>query len=146
MPNRALLKPQLWLTSALFKQDWFVNMQARALRLSPDEQAAFSENLRATSMQAYRRIWEEVSVYAAPASLARVQTPTLVTAGGKESKIILQAVELLSTLLPNAQGWLAPGLGHGWNVQNPRLFSEMVRAWISNLPLPAELQAVHGGG
>jgi pimeloyl-ACP methyl ester carboxylesterase len=145
MPNRALLKPQLWLTTTLFKQDWFVNMQARSLPLSPDEQAAFTKNLRAASMQAYRRIWEEVSEYAAPASLGGVQTPTLITAGSRESKIIRQAVETLSNLLPNAQGRLAPGLGHGWNVQNPRLFNATVRAWISGAPLPAELQTVHRG-
>ncbi len=146
MPNRALLNPQLWLTTTLFKQDWFVNMQARSLRLSPDEQAAFSENLRAASMQAYRRIWEEVSEYAAPASLGSVQTSTLITAGGKESKIILEAVTAISKMMPNAQGWLAPGQGHGWNVQAPRLFNAMVRAWISDAPLPAEMQAARPGG
>ena len=48
-------------------------------------------------------------------------------------------------MMPNAQGRLAPGLGHGWNVEAPDLFNAMVRAWITGRPLPGQLQAVNGG-
>jgi pimeloyl-ACP methyl ester carboxylesterase len=146
MPNRVWLNPQLWLMSALFKRRWFVDMQARSLHVSPDMQAAFTENLLAMSMQAYRRIWEEAAVFCVPPSLYGVNNPTLVTAGGSESKIIVQAVDAIPKIMPNAQGCLAPGLGHGWNVETPDLFNAMVRAWISGGPLPAGLQAAHSSG
>jgi 3-oxoadipate enol-lactonase len=145
MPNQALLKPQLWLMSAIIKRRWFVNMQARALHVPPDMQAAFTENLLAMSMQTYRRIYEEAAVFRVPPSLAHVTNPTLVTAGGSESKIITQAVEAITRIMPNAQGRLAPGCGHGWNVEAPGLFNAMVRAWITGSPLPTGLQLVHGG-
>jgi len=145
MPNRALLKPQLLLMSVLMKRRWLVNMQAKSLRLSPDMQSAFTDNLLAMSMQAYRRIWEEGVHFHAPTSLRHVHTPTLITAGSRESKIITQAVVTISNLMPNAQGRLAPGLGHGWNVEAPDLFSAMVRAWIKGTPLPYRLQMAHGG-
>jgi pimeloyl-ACP methyl ester carboxylesterase len=145
MPNRALLNPQLWLMSFLMKRRWFANMQAKSRRLPPDAQAALIENLLAMSMQAYRRIAEEVVDFYVPASLHRVNTPTLITAGGRESKIITQAVDAIPKIMPNAQGRLAPGFGHGWNVEAPDLFNAMVRAWISSAPLPAGLQAAHGG-
>jgi pimeloyl-ACP methyl ester carboxylesterase len=146
MPNRALLPVQLGLMTRLMKTRWFANMQAKSLRLPPDMQSAFTENLLAMSMQAYRRIWEEVVEFYVPPSLHRVKTPTLITAGGRESKIITQAVDAIPKIMPNAQGRLAPGLGHGWNVEAPDLFNAMVRAWIRGAPLPAGLQAAHGGG
>jgi pimeloyl-ACP methyl ester carboxylesterase len=141
MPNRALLGPQLWLMSALFKSNWFVNSQSR--RVPPDMQPALVENMQAMSMEAYRRIYEEAVDYRVPASLQHVHTPTLIAAGGNESEIIKQAVDVIPKAMPNAQGVLAPGLGHGWNVEAPGLFSAMVRAWISGAPLPDGLQATH---
>ncbi len=142
MPNRGLLNPQVWLMS-LLKRRWLVNMQAKALRLSPDMQAAFTENFMAMSMHTYRRIAEEVVDFYVPPSLNQVTNPTLITAGGSESKIILQTVDTIPKIMPNAQGRLAPGQGHGWNVQAPDLFNAMVRAWITGLVLPTGLRTAH---
>jgi pimeloyl-ACP methyl ester carboxylesterase len=144
MPNRALLKPQLALLSVLLKRRWLARQQARALHLSPEMQAAFTSNLQALSLPAYRRIYTEGAYYRVPPSLRGVDTPTLVVAGSRESTIITQAVGTIASMMPNAQGRLAPGLGHGWNIEDPDLFSAMVRAWITNAPLPYRLQAVHG--
>lgn len=144
MPNRWLLNPQIWLMSLIMRRRWFLNMQARALPLPAQMQTAFIDNFMAMSMQTYRRIFEEVAEYQMPSALQHVIVPTLITAGGKESKIILDAVDVISNIMPNAQGRLAPGLGHGWNVEAPDLFNAMVRAWISGAQLPSELQAVRG--
>lgn len=146
MPNRAWLNPQLWLMSVLMRRRWVMNMQARALGLPPDQQVAFTENWLAMSMQTYRRIYEEAADYAVSSALRHITNPTLVVAGGRESKIILQAVDVISKLMPNAQGRLAPGLGHGWNVEAPDLFNAVVRAWVTGSPLPNGLQAVRGAG
>lgn len=143
MPNRALLPVQLWLTSALMKRRSFAETQARSMNIPPDMQAAFAENLAAMSMQAYRRIWQEVAYYQVPSSLRSVNVPTLITAGSRESGIIKQAVHTISNLMPHAQGCFAPNVGHGWNVEAPDLFSAMVRAWITESPLPSRLQAAH---
>lgn len=142
MPNRALLNPQLWLMSALMRRRWVMNMQAKSLRLAPNMQAAFVENWLAMSMQTYRRIAEEVVLYQVPPSLSHVHTPTLIAAGGRETKIITQAVSTIAALMPNAQGCLASGLRHGWNVEDPGLFNAMLRAWLMGAPLPARLQPV----
>ena len=140
MPNRSWLRPQLWLTSAVMKRGWFARQQAKSLGFGPSEQAALAASLEAMSMEAYRRIMEEVVDYMAPAALGKVPVPTLVTAGGNESQIILDAVEAIPRLMPNAQGCLAPGLNHGWNVEAPDLFTAMIRAWITDAPLPGRLQ------
>jgi pimeloyl-ACP methyl ester carboxylesterase len=107
-------------------------------------QPALVENMQAMSMEAYRRIWEEGADFQVPTNLQHVHTPTLITAGGNESAIIKQAVEVIPKVMSNAQGCLAPGLGHGWNVEAPDLFSAMVRASITGAPLPDGLQVVQG--
>jgi pimeloyl-ACP methyl ester carboxylesterase len=142
MPNRAWLRPQLALMSLVMRRRWVVDLQAKALPLTADERRAFTENWLAMSMQTYRRIYEECADFAVSPPLGRVSTPTLVTAGGDETEIITQAVAVISKLMPNAQGWLAPGCGHGWNVQAPELFNALLRAWISDAPLPHDLHGI----
>ena len=141
MPNRQWLKPQLFVMSFLLRRRWLANQQARSLGLSPEMQKAFTENLLAMSMPAYRRIWKEAVDYAVPAVLKQVNNPTLIVAGGRETDIITQTVRTIPKLMPNAEGRLAPGLGHGWNVEAPDLFSAMIRAWITDMPLPGRLVA-----
>lgn len=142
-PNRIFLKPQIWLLTTLMKRRRLVAMQAKALHLSPDSQADFTENLLAMSGHTYRRIAEEAAAYRVPDALRAVRTPALITAGSRESQIIRQAAAVIAEIMPNAQGRLAPGLGHGWNVQAPDLFNQTVRAWITGAPLPTRLQPAH---
>jgi pimeloyl-ACP methyl ester carboxylesterase len=142
MPNRVWLKPQLALMTYLMKRRWFGDMQAKSRNLPPDAHAALIENLLAMSTDAYRRIYEEAVDYRVPASLRFVENPTLITAGSRESKIIIEAIAAITSIMPNAQGYLAPGLSHGWNVEAPDLFSEMIRAWINGRPLPQGLQKI----
>ena len=140
MPNRIFLRPHLWLMSKFKKSRQSVERQAKSLHLTSDEQTAYTENFMKMSMLTYRTIFEEVVGFHAPAALGQVHVPTLITAGGNESKIILQAVGMLPTIMPNAKGCIAPGLSHGWNVEDPDLFNAMVRAWIGNEPLPRDLK------
>lgn len=142
MPNRAWLQPQLFVMSFLLRNRWLANKQAKSLGLSPDMQAAFTKNLLAMSMPAYRRIWEEAVDFQVSAALHQVNNPTLIVAGGSETEIITRTVHTIPKLMPNAEGRLAPGRGHGWNVEAPDLFSAMVRAWVTDTPLPVRLQAV----
>lgn len=142
MPNLAFLKPQLWLVSALMHRPSVMNMAIKSMQVPSDMQNAFKENLLAMSMRTYRRIFAEVAHWHVPPSLRAVNNSTLIAAGGAESKIIIDAVHAISKLMPNASGVLAPGLRHGWNVEDSALFSEMVRAWITGTPLPTALRQV----
>jgi hypothetical protein len=36
-------------------------------------------------------------------------------------------------------GRMVRGVGHGWNLEAPALFTETVRAWLQDEPLPPEL-------
>ena len=48
----------------------------------------------------------------------------------------------LARQVQGAQGVLAPGVGHVWNLQAPDLFSRMVWAWVRGEPLPRELKVL----
>jgi pimeloyl-ACP methyl ester carboxylesterase len=67
-----------------------------------------------------------------------VQTPILVTIGQKEAFMAKRAALELSRTLP-AKAVMAPGVGHAWNLEAPDLFTETVRGWITDQPLPQEL-------
>jgi len=95
------------------------------------------------SMQTYRAIYKEVVGFRVSETLGQVKVPTLIFPGGKESKVILRAVIEIPQIMPNAEGWIAPGLGHGWDIQNPNQFNAMVRAWITSEPLPKELHSTN---
>ncbi len=142
MPNRHLVNPQVWMMRLLIRRRGAANRQARALGLPPQQQADFTENLLKMSMPSYRRIVEEVSGYQVPETFRQVDVPALITAGGRETEIILQAVAVISRLMPNAVGCIAPGVRHGWNVEAPALFSAMIRAWITDTALPVGLKMV----
>jgi hypothetical protein len=46
---------------------------------------------------------------------------------------------VIAALMPNAQGRLAPNVGHGWNVEAPSLFNATMRAWVMGGRLPEVL-------
>lgn len=139
MANPHLLRPQIWLMG-IMKQRWVASRQAKALGLPPEIQSAFVENLSLMTMKTYRTVMEEALYYRVSSGLQQVKVPTLMTAGSTESDGILKAVGVISHMMPNAQGRLAEGGKHGWNVQLPALFNAMVRAWIEETPLPDRLK------
>jgi pimeloyl-ACP methyl ester carboxylesterase len=67
-----------------------------------------------------------------------VTTPILVTVGQREDLMMKRAARSLSRQLP-ARALMAPGVGHLWNLEAPDLFTETVRAWITDQPAPTEL-------
>jgi len=66
--------------------------------------------------------------------------PTLVAVGGKENALAKQGAKRVVRSLKHAQGVIVPGVNHVWNLQAPDLFTETVRAWIEDRPLPEVLQ------
>ncbi|HSR03569.1 MAG TPA: alpha/beta hydrolase [Proteiniclasticum sp.] len=142
IPNRFLLGPQLWLISVSKRSRKSLEKQAKYLHLASDEQVAFVENFMKMSMMTYRTIYKEVVKFKVSSALEEANVPTLICAGGMESKVILQAVHMLPEILPDAKGCIAPGLDHGWNLEAPDLFNAMVRAWINQESLPSEIKMV----
>ena len=139
MPNQWLLRLMTTLVLPMLAFDWFVVAQARAIQLPADAIPLFvrdAKRLRPTTM---KRIYAELFSFSLPRTLASV--PLLAVAGDKEVKAIVSNLADFK-LLTNARAMLAPNAHHGWNGEHPELFSDMVRRWITQQPLPATLVPV----
>ncbi len=68
-----------------------------------------------------------------------VASPVLVCVGERETVAAKVAARRLCHLIWGARGVVAPGVGHVWNLEAPDLFSDMVRAWVQDAPLPRPL-------
>ena len=67
-----------------------------------------------------------------------VTAPILVTVGQNAEVMMKRAARRLGRKLP-AQAVMAPSVGHIWNLEAPDLFTQTVRAWTTDQPLPTEL-------
>jgi pimeloyl-ACP methyl ester carboxylesterase len=68
------------------------------------------------------------------------EVPTLVTVSAKENAVAKQHAKKFADCLKHSQRIVVPGVGHVWNLQVPDLFTETVRSWIEDRPLPDALR------
>jgi pimeloyl-ACP methyl ester carboxylesterase len=139
LPNPALMKIMGYAMLPFIKSSAFINMNAKTLNIPASEREGYAQTVRQTSRRAFLRASEDAANFRLSPKLKNANAPTLVVAGENEVDLIRQSIPLLVNTLPNARGFLAPGVGHGWNGEAPDLFAHMIRAWIENKPLPPEL-------
>lgn len=70
---------------------------------------------------------------------AENKIPLLACVGSKETIPARQAAKKLVRQVANTRGVIIPGLNHVWALQNPDLFADTVRAWVTGKPLPGSL-------
>jgi pimeloyl-ACP methyl ester carboxylesterase len=139
LPRPRLILGLIRLMAPILKKQFYLRLSARMLHLPDEVFDAYAEGVRSMSRQAFLAVYDEVVYFQPPEALTHVAVPTLIVAGGKEVQAVRDAVPTLTTILPNAQGRIVPGVHHGWNGEAPELFNTVVRAWISGLPLPEQL-------
>jgi pimeloyl-ACP methyl ester carboxylesterase len=95
------------------------------------------EDVRQLKPEAILHFAEALSTLDVPQGVA---APVLVTFGQKEKYLTMahRAARELRRRLP-AKAVMVPGVGHIWNLEAPDLFTETVRAWVTDRPLPKEL-------
>jgi pimeloyl-ACP methyl ester carboxylesterase len=96
-------------------------------------------SLRGASPAAMRRSFREG--YTPPLVAAQLAAPcrTLLVAGGNE-RTVRASNTAFAALMPDATARFVPGLGHAWFAWRPDLHIRMVEAWVSDAPLPADLE------
>ena len=107
----------------------------------PDEESmeAFVATAKATDPSAIKAIVAEVSSNPLPDRLETIPVPVLAVVGEKDTKLARDAVPLLVATIPDARGARVPEVGHQWNAEAPKLFTEMVRAWIDHADMHPDL-------
>jgi pimeloyl-ACP methyl ester carboxylesterase len=83
-----------------------------------------------------------LATYADITTPARASRPVLVAVGKKETPVAKWMAKRLRQSIVGARGVMVPGGGHVWNLQHPKLFNDVVRAWVRDEPLPAGLLAL----
>jgi pimeloyl-ACP methyl ester carboxylesterase len=122
-------------------QDWLIRTIATGMKIPPEEFAAFRAGMLMMSPRAFVRAFlEALSLREGdlPGLRTRPQ-PTLLVAGEKEPGAVHASNRQLAAQMPQAVARLAPNMGHGWLAEAPELHIRMVRAWLQDEPLPAEL-------
>ncbi len=142
LPRPQMTLLQMQVMSLVMKTPPMLRFQARMMQIQAEDYAVFAQNMRAVSRQALMRITREALTFQPSEHLRAVAVPTLIVAGGAELEIIRESVAILAEMLPNAEGGIVPGVHHGWNGEAPEVFSAMVRAWLSDRPLPPEIELV----
>jgi pimeloyl-ACP methyl ester carboxylesterase len=67
------------------------------------------------------------------------RSPVLVLVGEKETPVARSMARRLQREIPGARGATVRRHGHIWNLENPDLFVDVVRAWVRDGPLPGPL-------
>ncbi|MEO8611239.1 MAG: alpha/beta hydrolase [Chloroflexota bacterium] len=142
LPNTPLMKMMGYAMLPFFKTNPFIRMNAESLHIPEAERANYARSVRQTAPSAFLRASSNAVDFRLSQDLKRATCPTLVVAGENEVDLIRQSIALLIQTLPNARGYLAPNVGHGWNGEAPDLFAQMIRAWVEDRPLPPELMPI----
>lgn len=102
-------------------------------------QEEFKQDFQEFSAPAFSQMMDS---YGTIEPLAGVTVPFLAVAGSRETFVAKDMVRTLIKDAPHAIGGIVKDAGHVWNLQFPRLFSDMVRAFINEQPLPQEISII----
>jgi pimeloyl-ACP methyl ester carboxylesterase len=119
---------------------WLVKWNMQGLGVPDEYFEEFRKDTAAMTIEGFERVTMANGSNHVPANLQSVTVPTLILVGEKELKIMKESVRDLLAAMPSAQGYVVSGAIHNWSLQLPDLFAQTVRAWISDQPLPPQLQ------
>jgi pimeloyl-ACP methyl ester carboxylesterase len=133
--------PLLWPRGSRPLMLWFVTLVAPFLHTRP-VMALFrdivdEDDLCVASRLAYWKVY--ATGLTTPTEVAEAPCPTLLVAGEKEGSV-RPGDAALAQLMPQAEAWYAPGLGHCWQRKDPELHIRMLDAWFTGQELPSELR------
>lgn len=137
-PMPAHLQLLVRLFAPLTRRDFMIRQSAKTLKLAEADFEQFRQNQKRLTAPIVNTINDAIHGFRLPPTLADVPVPALVMVGEKEMAISYRAARQVVAALPNAVGRVAPGVGHGWNNENPDLFNRSLRAWLTDKPLPEE--------
>jgi len=115
-------------------------LSARVLDIPEAYRAMFCEDLRLSVTPAFTRRSIEALIDLQQLLPCESAVPTLVAVGEKENGLAKQGAKKVAMCLKHTQGVIVPGVNHVWNLQAPDLFTDTVRAWIEDRPLPGVLR------
>ena len=126
----------------LMKREAVLQSNARTMGLPDDLFPLMQRDMHRVSKTTYARVFNETFRQSMPALLRERPQRVLGVAGDQEDQPIRAGLPDFPACLPNGKAALIPNAHHVWNGQHPELFTEMVRSWVENKPLPSPLQLI----
>jgi pimeloyl-ACP methyl ester carboxylesterase len=156
IPGASLLTPGLialsfrWSVTPFKNNAWWIRLNMKSAAGVPDlYYPQFSQTFRELTESGFTNVMIENQCFRLPQGLDRVQAPTLVVVGKHEYPAMRQSARDLAAAIPGAQAYevvhprkMSLAEEHNWNLTAPELFTQTVRAWITNQALPSALQAL----
>lgn len=121
------------------KPDQLAALVAMQFAIPRQFQQEFKKDFQEFSVPAFTQMMDS---YGMIEPLTGVTVPFLAVAGSRETFVAKDMVRVLIKDAPHAMGGIVKDAGHVWNLQFPRLFSDMVRAFFNEKPLPQEISII----
>lgn len=142
LPGAGLVAASLKLYDPIKNWDVLIRANFKSLGLPDEYYADFAADTRGTSSAALARILTANMTFTLPPGLTRLTLPVLITVGQKELGPMKRSARMISAAMLGGQACQVRGQGHNWPLQAPELFNRTLRAWLTEQPLPAELEPV----
>jgi pimeloyl-ACP methyl ester carboxylesterase len=121
---------------------WLVKWNMQGLGVPAEYFEEFRKDTAAMTIDGFVRMTMANGNHHVPPNLQAVTVPTLLLVGEKELKIMRQSMFDLMRVMPSARGCVVSGAIHNWSLQLPDLFTQTVRAWITNRRLPEQVAPI----
>ncbi len=130
-------KSTLWMYR-FFKPDYLIRETMRQHGIQPQYESLVREDLlQGMSPDFMRRYMTELTTWKLP---EQIENRLLLAVGEKEAKAAFNFARGYLKRFPSAAGVIVPDAKHAWSLQFPERFAEMVRAWVTQQPLPRGFQ------
>jgi pimeloyl-ACP methyl ester carboxylesterase len=139
LPGLAFMKVGFRLMQPFMHTDFVIRTIASMTKIPAEDYADFKQGMLSMSPSSFTRSFLQASSMSLPPGLENVMCRVLLVAGEREPQVVKESQASLAGLLPNAENYLALGLGHGWLAEAPDLHCSMVRAWIQDEAMPERL-------
>lgn len=126
MPNKAFMRIVSWLTAPLAAKPFMARQTAKMLGGADADVEAFVHEAQKNNPASLRRATLDAVNFEMPEGADTIQTRVMVAAGSKEHKHILVTQSIIVEHLPHGQSYLADGVGHGWSMEDPEQFANLV--------------------
>ena len=144
IPNAWFIRLVGYLLAPFLHNEKMIKANAKGLRIPEVYLHEYILNAKKITQKTFHRITKEAVSFQAPITIKNETHPKLFLAGEREHQLIKNSLSTYKTEYPNSESYLIKGLGHGWSLEDPELFSTMLRRWLKHESLPDGLQAIHG--
>jgi pimeloyl-ACP methyl ester carboxylesterase len=130
-----LLARTPWFSWAVKRHGQAHQLAAPAARVS-----VYREDMRRMTGARLAQIVEASAGFVLPEGLDKSDAHALFVTGTRERQFVHRAAAALAQRMPNGIDTAATGMRHDWPLRCPDLFSRTIDGWLSQTPLPPEIE------